>query len=195
MKKTILMSAIAALGFMGTAQAHNHGSSCDHSGVSFDHVSGYYGQSDVTGADMDEISLEAQRSIGNGVFVEALFSQSELDATPVDVEVDTFALGLGYAHQVNKKTSFYGALGALKVDSDQFPEGVDDDGYYAAVGAKHMMFKKFEVDGRLTRTDVLDNSDNDFSLTGKYYIHKDWTVNARYTFDAKVSSVGVSYHF
>ena len=186
------MSIIAALGFIGTAQASDHGESCTHKHVSFDHVSGYYGQSDETGVDMDLLGVEAQRSVGNGVFVDASFERRDFDSV---TEVDMFELGLGYEYKANKNTSFYGIVGALKLDSDDFVDSVDDDGYYAAVGAKHMMFKKFEIDGRLTHRDVLDESDKDFSLTGKYYVHKDWSVNAGYTFDAKETYVGVSYHF
>src|SRR5690554_4059896 len=104
MKKTLIMSVIAAtLGLSATAQAHNHKG---HHSVSFDNVTVGYEKSYANGADFSAFGLSGQRTIGNGVFVEASYAKS--DADDFDFKMDQFTLGLGYAHNVNKDTAFYG---------------------------------------------------------------------------------------
>lgn len=90
------------------------------------------------------------------------FNTVEIDNSIVaDVDVDSFDIGLGYAHGLSENADLLAEIAYLNADYDGFG---DLDGYRASVGVRGSFSPNFEGLLKANYTDS-DDFDGDFSAT------------------------------
>lgn len=161
MKRTIIALALASL-IPLSAQADDK--------LSYTYVEGNYVNVD---GDADGFGVRGSFEFGNsGFYGFGGYNTVEIDGTSVDV--DTYDLGLGYAHGLSANTALIAELAYINADVNGFG---DIDGYRTSVGLRGSFSDKFEG---LLKANYIDGSDfsGDFSATvgGQYKFSQTWGV-------------------
>ncbi|MCC5879259.1 MAG: porin family protein [Idiomarina sp.] len=116
-------------------------------------------------------------------------------------------LNLGYQFYQQGSTSLYATAGLAWYEFKAnynfagLPESSfsdDDTGFNALIGVRHRFTEYLEVDASVRHVDIGGDSEQIFSLSGRYYINPRFSIDARYTrIDSDLSGVGIgaSYHF
>jgi Ax21 family sulfation-dependent quorum factor len=120
------------------------------------------------------------------------WNQVEVDGTNVDV--DTWNLGVGYAHDLSTNTDLISEVAYINTDV----AGFDVDAYRASVGIRGSISENFEGLARANYVDG-DDFDGDFSLTvgGQFKFNQTWGLvgEADFSEDAEQYTVGVRASF
>ncbi|RUO78422.1 porin family protein [Pseudidiomarina taiwanensis] len=171
----------------------------------FDYISASYESTDFAGEKVNGFGLELSRSINADWFMMAGLnygSESNVAGTSIDFDFTNISVGAAYKFHQTETTAFYAGLGLVYLDASAsgFGETISDSdtGYGLTLGVRHRFTPAFEFDGQVQHVDVAGDSDQQFSLTGKYFFQTDWSARLNYTFvDSDNSSfgIGVSYHF
>lgn len=105
---------------------------------------------------------------------------------------------MGYKFDVAQSTSLYGVL-AIAYDDVGFGNlSESDTGYLVNAGVRHAFGKSFEIDAYVQHVDIWGDTDQSYTLSGKYYINSAWAVQAGYTHvdgDNSLMTIGASYNF
>ena len=134
-----------------------------------DKLSYSYIEADYVNLDSDADGFGVRGSIefaDSGFY--AFGSWNALEADDFDVDVDTYDLGLGYAHSLGENLDLIGEAAYVNVDV----EGFDADGWRASVGLRGSFSPNFEG---LVKANFVDGDDVDGDFTG--------TLGAQYKFN------------
>jgi Ax21 family sulfation-dependent quorum factor len=162
MKRSIFaLALVAAIPF--SAQADDK--------LSYSYVEADYVNFD---SDADGFGLRGSFEFGDsGFYGLGGWRSGEIDDTDFDIE--TWELGVGYAHDLSPNTDLISELAWTNVDV----EGFDDDGYRASVGLRGSFSENFEG---LIKANYVDGDDQDSNFTG--------TLGAQYKFTQTWGVVG-----
>ncbi|MDX1706872.1 outer membrane beta-barrel protein [Pseudidiomarina sp.] len=189
MKKLgLLVAMTAALAVTSTAALAKNA-------PSFDFVSGSYVNVDVDGTHVGGMQFDFSKSLNENWFGTAFarhLSKGELDNT-------SFAAGFGYKHNLSESTALYGILALVYDDVDAGSLMNDSDtGYGVSAGVRHNFGNSFELDANIQHVDIWEDTEQNYTLSGKYYFTSEWAVKAGYTHvdsDVSMTFVGFSYEF
>ena len=131
--------------------------------------------------DGDAYGINAAWQFNEMVFVFGGYEYGDYNFD-VDVDSDTFELGVGLAFPVSDMADF--VVGASYVDVSVYVPGfgsVDDDGYSVFGGFRFGLTESFQVDAGVSYVDLSDGGDDtSFSITGRYYFTPSWAIGAGY---------------
>ena len=123
--------------------------------------------------DADGFGLRGSLEFGDSNFYGfGGFSAVEIDNTSIDV--DSYDIGLGYAHGLSENTALLAEISYLNSDFSGFG---DLDGYRASVGLRGSFSENFEGMIKANYTDS-DDFDGDFTATvgAQYKFSQTWGV-------------------
>jgi Ax21 family sulfation-dependent quorum factor len=134
-----------------------------------DKLSYSYIEADYLNVDSDADGFGLRGSVefaDSGFYAFGGYSSVEVD--DVNVDVDTYDLGLGYAHGLSENLDLLGELAYLNSDV----EGFDVDGWRGSVGLRGSFSPNFEG---LVKANYIDGDEFDGDFTG--------TIGAQYKFN------------
>ena len=180
-------------------------SQANETAPNFDYIGASYENTDAAGETINGFGLEFSRSITADWFAFGGLnygSESNFAGANIDFDFTNVTVGAAYKFHQTGTTAFYAGAGLVYVDmsASGFGETISDSdtGYGLVLGVRHRFTPEFEFDGQVQHVDVADDSDQQFSLTGKYFFQADWSARLNYTFvdnDNSSFGIGVSYHF
>ncbi|CUA86467.1 porin family protein [Pseudidiomarina woesei] len=210
LKLTKVAMALAAVAFsagsVSVAQAQ------ETAQPSFNYVSGTVHQVDLDGEKLNGFGIDFGFDVTEQVFAEVQYfdvgdSYGEyFGATYVEADLDVQQLyaNLGYKIFEQDGTAIYLSAGfayaKATYDISGFgSESFDDNGYNVQMGIRHRFNQQFEVDANMRHYDMGDDvNDQEFALTGRYYINNEFSLLLGYTAagdDVSYTRVGATWHF
>ncbi len=189
MKRTgiALLSAAALLASAGTYAA-------DASDIAWTYVEG--GWTEADGSDInstDGFGVGGSLGFAGNFYAQAAYSMLNADSTDIgsDVDIDTWALNLGYHTGLTAQSQMFFSVGYFDADADVDFGGDlgDTDGFNLEAGVRYRATDNVEFGGALVYTDGsvdggegssdFDFNDTSVRLYGQYFITPAWTVGLR----------------
>ena len=184
MKKTLIASAIALLGFTSSAIAD------DHMKPHFGFAKVGYVELDIDdmqGFDLDGFNGELSMDIGQGVFWDFAFTQvdAELEIAGETIEgikldVSRIDVGIGYHTQVHEMVDLYGKLGWNKWKFKALTESTTDNPFTAEVGARGVLVEGLEYHAAVGYIDFEEDSETTYTLGLSYNFTKSFAFGVEY---------------
>lgn len=191
MKKTLLAIALLA-GFAGTANA----SELSYSFVEADYVDiGDFGSG---GDSFDGFGLRGSVEFGDNFYGLASYNSTSASPFGVNIDIDTYDVGLGFHHSINDKADFFADASYSHINLDSFGGGANDNGYTVNVGFRGNFNDHFEGSIAANHRDLGDfGSDSSLALGAHIKFNETWgiTANTEFGGDDTRYSVGVRASF
>lgn len=188
MKKLGLVVALtAAFGLTSTAALAD-------AAPSFDYLSADYVNLDANGTHVGGAQLEYSKSFSDNWFGYSFgryFSKGELDNT-------SLGLGIGYKYNVSNATALYGIAGLAYDEVSWGNLSESETGYVVNAGVRSALTDLFELDAYVQHVDIWDETEQNYTLQGKYFVSPQWALQAGYTHvdsDNSITFVGFSFEF
>ncbi len=112
------------------------------------------------------------------------------------VDLDSYSLGLGYHSSFNYNTDFLGEIGLFNSSADtklgNTTINSDNSGYFMAVGARHRLHEKVEVNARAEHRNSDNVTDTHFTFGGRYYYKPNVSFGAEFDTGADDSSESIT---
>ncbi|RWU11507.1 porin family protein [Pseudidiomarina gelatinasegens] len=209
-KKVVQLVAISSLVISPLAFAN------EDTTPSFDHVGASYVNYDIADASLSGFGIHIEKSFNEHVFFSAKHTDVSEEIALVTnqgtVNAEISALlthgNLGYKFFNNGSTVVYGSVGYTrgKVSGDATDStgtflgemSESDSGVNAQLGLRSRFASNVEFDIAVRHIDIADETDQEFSLRGRYYGQQNLSFFAGYSrldSDASSFDFGVSYHF
>ncbi|WP_404408623.1 porin family protein [Pseudidiomarina marina] len=196
-KMSVAALAIAALTTTAQAQQTLQQPSFDKLGVSYINY-------DLEGETLNGAGLQFNRHINQDWFFDVNYIYATDDYTVSGVDVDATANTL-YGnlafkfYQMNNMVAYASAglvYSEIDVDSGVGSFNEDDTGWNAQIGMRTRITDVFEVDANVRHVDIYDGSDQEWSISGQYYITNEFSLGLGYTLvDSDNSYVALSGNF
>lgn len=191
MKKTLLALALLA-GFAGTANA----SELSYSLIEADYVS--IGDFD-SGDNFDGFGLRGSVEFGDNFYGLASYNSTSASPFGVNIDIDTYDIGVGYRHSINEKADFFVDASYSHIKLSAFGStGADDDGYTVNLGFRGAFNDHFEGSVAAVHRELGDfGNDTSLGLGAHFKFNKTWGITADTEFggDDTRYSVGVRARF
>lgn len=129
---------------------------------------GFFGED----PDGDGFQLSGSVAVADMVHLFAGYTDAELglDNFGVDVDYETYSLGVGLNYALTSSVDLVGRLAYLKAEVGVDGFGSEDEnGYGVSVGSRAMLTDKFELNGFLTYSDFGDDLDDTAVSLGAVY--------------------------
>lgn len=110
------------------------------------------------------------------------------------IDLDTWAIGLGYAYPLKKDLDLYGRVLYLDSRATAGPFSSHDDGLGFQFRVRSRVNDKIEVEGGLQYIDVA-HSDTSLQASARYYFTKAFSAGVGVTFGGDVDGVGINARF
>ena len=135
------------------------------------------------------ISIKGTKLLTNNIFGIAGYSYIEEDFMGINLEIDSYTIGLGHKQSISNNTDLYGALTYEYVNVN----GFDDDAFKLTVGARHMVSNKIELGAKLDNLIANSESNLSFNVNANYLINDNFSVGIGYTIaeESKTTNIGV----
>jgi len=113
-----------------------------------------------------------------------------------DVDIDNYSLGLGYHAPFSYSTDLLGEIGLFNTNADvkvgSTTINTDNSGYFMAVGARHKLKEKIEVNARAEHRNSDNVTDTHFTFGTRYYYKPNVSFGAEFDTGADDSSESIS---
>jgi opacity protein-like surface antigen len=173
MKRALLGLALAAL-LPVSAQA------ADATGISYNYVEAGYTSADVAEGDFDGFSLAGSIGFAEHWYGSATYRQ--VDDNDYDVTLDQGSINLGWHTAIQQNVDFFAELGYVNmgVDIEDF-DNESENGYRAGLGIRGMVAPNFELNGKVSYTDISE-LDGEFGVGvgAVWHFNPTWGVTASY---------------
>jgi hypothetical protein len=108
-------------------------------------------------------------------------SIDNFDSSGIDVDVNTFNLGIGGRNRISDMLDVFGVLSYEDFELDTSAGDVDEDGFGIAGGLRGKLSDAFELNGQIKYTDISDADGWGFKLGALYAFTPNWAFNADYS--------------
>jgi hypothetical protein len=189
-----LISALAATAALAPFLAHAES-------VSWSYLEGGYVNTDIDrfDEDVDGFALRGSYELTGEVFVFGGYTDQSTSAAGLDLDVQSWNLGLGYAWPLGQALDLYGKLGYVSAEADLEGFGdADDDGYSLAVGLRGRAVEQLELEGAVSYVDLSDSGDDTtLDLGARWYFTPQFAFGVEGSFgdDANTYGLGVRWNF
>jgi hypothetical protein len=148
---------------------------------------------DLNKVDPKGISLTGTKLITEDIFAVAGYSYLEDDYMNVDIELETYTLGLGMKKSVSKSTDLFGTLTYEHKDVN----GFNDDGMALTLGVRHILNNNFELGAKIENERIAGEDGFSINANAHYLINNNVSVGVGYTIgeESKTANIGVRYSF
>ena len=170
-------------------------------GLSWSYVDAAYINTDIESfdEDVDGFALRGSYEIVDNVFVFAGYADQGTSVAGLDIDLQSYNLGLGYAWPLGKALDLYGKVGYVSAEADVDGLGdADDDGYSLAVGLRGRAIEQLELEGAVSYVDLSDSGDDTtLDLGARWYFTPQFAVGLESSFgdDANTYGLGVRWNF
>ncbi|WP_417658827.1 porin family protein [Pseudidiomarina sp.] len=203
MKTLFKVSTIAAVmaTAMGTTAAHAQ------QAPSFDKLGVSYISYDLDGETLNGAGAHLNMSINPDWFFSAeyIYASDDYNAGGFAVDVESASLygNVGYKFYNMGNTVGYVAGGLVYNDAEVKSSGFgnyseDDTGWNAQIGLRSRLTNDIEVDANVRHVDIYDDSDQEWTVSGRYFITQEFSLGAGYTLidsDNSYLALTGSFHF
>jgi len=149
--------------------------------------------------DFTGFNLSGSKLINENVFVLASYTALSDSYEGVDLNVDTYAIGVGYRYGLNNTTDIYGSVsfqGAeLKASGNGESDSIDDTGYGLAVGIRSMVTDQVELSAAISYVSIDSESDTAFSAAAFYNINDQFSVGAGFSTSSDASGYNLTARY
>lgn len=170
-------------------------------GLSWSYLEGGYVNTDIDrlDEDVDGFALRGSYELTDKVFVFAGYTDQGTSVAGVDIDVQSYNLGLGYAWPLGKALDLYGKVAYVNAEADVQGFGsADDDGYSLAVGLRGRAVEQLELEGAVSYVDLSDSGDDTtLDVGARWYFTPQFAVGVEGSFgdDANTYGLGVRWSF
>jgi len=170
-------------------------------GLSWSYVDAAYINTDIDrfDEDVDGFALRGSYEIVDNLFVFAGYADQGTTVAGLDIDLQTYNLGLGYAWPLGEALDVYGKVGYVSAEADVGGLGdVDDDGYSLALGLRGRAVEQLELEGAVSFVDLSDSGDDTtLDLGARWYFTPQFAVGLEGSFgdDANTYGLGVRWNF
>lgn len=185
-----LLTAAALLPAVSAAQDQSR----PLSGFSYSYVELAYDETDyeIAGGEIDGdgFTLSGSIELTEEWHAFAYFGNADLD---FGIDLDSWALGAGYAYPLRNNLDVYGRLAYIDLEADGPGPGptVGEDGLGIQVRLRGRINDELELEGGVQHLDVGD-SDTSLQALGRYYFRPNFSVGVGLTFGGDADGIGVS---
>ncbi len=113
-----------------------------------------------------------------------------------NIDIDNYSLGLGYHAPFSYNTDLLGEIGLFNTNIDakvgSTTINTDNSGYFMAVGARHKLQEKVEVNARAEHRNSDNVTDTHFTFGGRYYYKPNVSFGAEFDTGADDSSESIT---
>jgi hypothetical protein len=122
----------------------------------------------------------------------ATYGNADLD---FGIDLDTWALGVGYAYPLRNDVDLYGRLLYVNTEADlPGPGDPDEDGLGLQARVRYRVNNELELEGGIQHFDVGD-SDTSLQAAARYYFQDNFSVGVGLTFAGDADGIGVNVRF
>src|SRR5262245_36694905 len=147
------------------------------------------GPADVDG---DGLTLSGSFKLTDDWHVFAAYGQDDLD---FGIDVDTYAIGVGYQYPIRDDVARYGRVLYINQEVDlPGPANADDDGLGLQFRVRGRVNEKLELEGGLNYIDVGD-SDTSLAASARYYFTKVFSAGVGVTFGGDADGIGINARY
>lgn len=132
---------MAAALLAASVSAHAHAGEMNYSYVQVEYVS----LADAYDINLDGAGVRGSVAMGQDWYLTGEYANTNASEFGIDLDVQTFALGLGYHSAINDQADFIGELAALSIDAEILGFSEDDQGYRGTAGVRWQMGENFEA--------------------------------------------------
>jgi hypothetical protein len=189
----LLALAVALSPMAATAQTSG-------SSMSYSYIDAAYVATDVDALskDLDGWLLRGSFEPVENLFVYGRYDDQSVTIRGVDAEVQTWALGVGYAFPLADTVDLYGKAGYVSADASVGPFDEDDDGYELGVGLRARPIDPLELEGTVTYVDLSDSGDDTaFGAAARWYIVPQFAIGieGQWADDSETYGIGFRWAF
>lgn len=193
-KRLTLAVALALSPFVAGAQTG--GSST----ISYSFIDAAYVTTDVDALskDLDGWLLRGSFEPVENLFIYGGYNDQSVTIRGVDADLETWALGVGYAFPLAEMVDLYGKAGYVSADASVGPFDEDDDGYELGVGLRARPIDPLELEGTVTYVDLSDSGDDtSFGAAARWYVVPQFAigVEGQWADDADTYGIGFRWSF
>lgn len=149
--------------------------------------------------DFTGFNLSGSKLINKNVFVLASYTGLSDSYEDVDLDVNTYAIGVGYRYGLNNTTDIYGGVsfqGAeFKASGHGKSDSIDDTGYGLAVGIRSMVTDQVELSAAIDYVSIDSESDTAFSAAAFYNINDQFSVGAGFSTSSDASGYNLTARY
>jgi hypothetical protein len=146
------------------------------------------GNADVDG---DGLSLSGSFEINDDWHAFASYGNADLDS---GADVDTWALGGGYAFPLRQDVDLYGRVLYLKLDVDPGALAADDDGLALQFRIRALVTDELELEGGIQYVEVED-SDTSLQVGARYYFTDTFSAGLGLTLAGDADGIGINARY
>jgi hypothetical protein len=191
--RALLATAVvvpALSGAQETATTRPQSSQFNYSYVelAYDETEFQVGNADIDG---DGLSLSGSFEINDEWHAYASYGNADLD---FGIDVDTWALGAGYAFPLRQDVDLYGRVLYLNVDADVGALNSDEDGLGLQFRIRALVTDELEVEGGVQYVDIED-SDTSLQVGARYYFTETFSAGVGLTLAGDADGIGINARY
>ena len=146
------------------------------------------GNADIDG---DGLSLSGSFEINDDWHAFASYGNADLD---FGIDIDTWAVGAGYAFPLRQDVDLYGRVLYLKLDVDPGALAADDDGLGLQFRIRALVTDELELEGGIQYVEVED-SDTSLQVGARYYFTETFSAGVGLTLAGDADGIGINARY
>ena len=180
LSKKSLLVLLPVFGFAGAMHADEL--SYTYAEAGYARVTGETGDIDFDGGG---IGLSGSFAFTENMFATASYGHTKVDFnhTDVDADFDSYQIGIGAHMPLQDNLDLVGTVSWVKVDAE---DAGNDDGINVGLGLRCMMTEQLEWGAGVDYTDIDDEGDYGFNVSGRYHITPAFSVGLAVATDDNV---------
>jgi opacity protein-like surface antigen len=136
-KKSLIAAALLA----ASVSANAHASEMNYTYVQVEYVS----LADAYDINLDGAGVRGSVALGQEWYLTGDYADTGASEFGLDLDVQTFALGLGYHSAINDQADFIAEVAALSIEAELLGFSESDQGYRGTAGVRWQMGDNFEA--------------------------------------------------
>ena len=156
--------------------------------LGYDETEYQVGNTDVDG---DGLTLSGSFEINDDWHAFASYGSADLD---FGIDVDTWAIGAGYAFPLREDVDLYGRVLYLNLDADVGALGADEDGLGLQFRIRALVTDELELEGGVQYVDIED-SDTSLQVGARYYFTDTFSAGIGLTVAGDTDGIGINARY
>lgn len=146
------------------------------------------GNGDIDG---DGLTLSGSFEINDDWHAYASYGNADLD---FGIDIDTWALGAGYAFPLRENVDLYGRVLYLSLDVDPGALAADDDGLGLQFRIRALVTDELELEGGIQYVEIED-SDTSLQVGARYYFTETFSAGIGLTVAGDADGIGINARY
>lgn len=172
-------------------------------GIGYNYVDLGYVTTEIDGVrkDLDGFVLRGSLEVADDWFVYGRYIDQGVEFAGVDVDLERFSVGGGYAWSFAENMDLFGKVGYTQVELGLSGGGLghaseDDDGYELAVGIRARPVAPLELEGSINYIDLSDSGDDtSLGVAALWYIADHLALGVEGEFADEEDTYGIGFRW